>query len=253
MFSLRNLFHVSFLAKLITVVWLLYTSSPHPKHFALHIAYTCQHSYFPVKVQLTLKDCLKPTLMCFIKWNLGCGGRSPGRSYLTSETSVTSSWSCNKQIGGLLCSRKLRVAHFSKSMLQGVYTRKPHTQESWPPSGFSFAEWEGQVPQWFYKHSTDGQEKLLVTMWRKQSRKIICSLPSLGLLHFPTSLHGQTEQGNRHSKRTLSLGLLKHNSGLRAVALHTTLLVKSVSISCELGWHGKGFYKCYPYKLNLAS
>lgn len=142
MFSLRNLFHVSFLAKLITVVWLLYTSSPHPKHFALHIAYTCQHSYFPVKVQLTLKDCLKPTLMCFIKWNLGCGGRSPGRSSLTSETSVTSSWSCNKQIGGLLCSRKLRVAHFSKSMLQGVYTRKPHTQESWPPSGFSFAEWE---------------------------------------------------------------------------------------------------------------
>lgn len=145
MFSLRNLFHVSFLAKLITVVWLLYTSSPHPKHFALHIACTCQHSYFPVKVQLTLKDCLKLTLMCFIKWNLGCGGRSPGRSCLTSETSVTSSRSWNKQIGGLLCSCKLRVAHFSKSMLQGVYTRKPHTKENWPPSGFSFAEWEGQV------------------------------------------------------------------------------------------------------------
>lgn len=124
------------------MVWLLYTSSPHPKHFALHIAYTCQHSYFPAKVQLTLKDCLKHTLMCFIKWNFGCGGRSPGRSCLTSETSVTSSSSWNKQIGGLLCSCKLRAAHFGKRMLQGVYIGKPHTQENWPPPRFSFAEWE---------------------------------------------------------------------------------------------------------------
>lgn len=116
-FLLRNLFHVSFLAKLITVVWLLYTSSPHPKHFALHIAYTCQHSYFPVKVQLTLKNCLKLTLMCFIKWNSGYWGRSPRRLCPTSETSVKSIWSWNKQIGGLLCSCKLSSAHFSQSML----------------------------------------------------------------------------------------------------------------------------------------
>lgn len=126
MFSLRNLFQVSLLAKLITVVWLLYTSSPHPKHFALHIAYTCQHSYFPVKVQLTLKDCLKPSLTCFIKWNVGCRGRSPGRLCLTSETSDKCSWSWNKPIGGLSFSWKSGSAHCSKSTCWNEsYIRKP--------------------------------------------------------------------------------------------------------------------------------
>lgn len=160
MFSLRNLFHVSFLAKLITVVWLLYTSSPHPKHFALHIVYTCQHSYFPVKVQLTLKDCLKPTLMCFIMWNIGCRGRSPGRLCLTSETSVKSIWSWNKQIGGLLCSCELGFAHFSKSALQGaLHQETPHAgmlSSLW----ILFCRMGGPHPAWFYRHSADAREKL---------------------------------------------------------------------------------------------
>lgn len=252
MFSLRSLFHVSFLAKLITVVWLLYTSSPHPKHFALHIAYTCQHSYFPVKVQLTLKDCLKPTLMCFIKWNLGCGGRSPGRSRLTSETSATSSWSWNKQIGGLLCSCKLGAAHFSKSTLQGVYTRKPHTQESWPPSGFSFAEWEGQVLQDF----TD------TPLMARKSYSCLCEENKAGKLYVhyhlcvcftcPPACTVRLNEMTGTVKGHLLWGFWS-SFGLRAVAFHKTLLVKSVSISCELGWPGKGFYKCHPYKMNLAS
>lgn len=212
MFSLRNLFHVSLLAKLITVVWLLYTSSPHPKHFALHIAYTCQHSYFPVKVQLTLKDCLKPTLMCFIKWNLGCWGRSPGRLCLTSETSVKSSWSWNKQIGGLLCSCKLGFAHFS---CKEFYTRNPPPPppENWSPSGFSFAEWEGHVlrdftdtqlmPMKSYQCLCEGNEaeKLYV-----HSHLWVC---------FTFSLAGTVRLSGvpgTHSRKTLSLGF-----GLRAI------------------------------------
>lgn len=182
--------------------------------------------------------------MCFIKWNLGCGGRLPGRSCLTSETSVTSSWSWNKQIGGLLCSCRLSVAHFSKSMLQGVYTRKPHTKENWPPSGFSFAEWEGQV----LHDSTD------TSLMERKSYSCLCEGNKAGKLYVHYYLTFSPAHTVRLSeetgtvKRTLSQGFLKHSSGLRAVALHKTLLVKSDSISCELGWHGKDFCKCYLYK-----
>lgn len=166
MFSLRNLFYVSFLAKLITVVWLLYTSSPHPKHFALHIAYTCQHSYFPVKVQLTLKGCLKPTWTCFIKWNLGCWGRSPARLCLASETSDKSSWSRNKQIGGLLCSCKPGSAHFSKSARWNQFhTRKPYAGELTSLWILSYRV-EGPHPAWLYTCKADAQEKLSTSILR---------------------------------------------------------------------------------------
>lgn len=166
MFSLRNLFYVSFLAKLITVVWLLYTSSPHPKHFALHIVYTCQHSYFPVKVQLTLKGCLKPTLTCFIKWNFGCWGRSPGRLCLTSETSDKCSWSRNKQIGGLLWSWKPGFAHFSKSTRWNQFrTRKPQAGELTSLWIRSYRV-EGPHLAQLYTRTADAQEKLSMSILR---------------------------------------------------------------------------------------
>lgn len=229
MFSLRNLFHVSFLAKLITVVWLLYASSPHPKHFALHIAYTCQHSYFPVKVQLTLQDCLKPTLMCFIKWNLGCWGRSPGRLCLTSETSVKSSWSWNKQIGGLSCSCKLGFAHSSKRTLQGVWHQEtPHT-------GKLTSLWilscrvGGPCPAQFYTQLMTGKsycclcEGNKAEKWYTYSHLWVC---------FTFSLAGTVRLSRvtgTHSRKTRSLGFSNGNSGLRPIALHRTLLVKSAS------------------------
>ena len=136
--------------------------------------------------------------MCFIKWNLGCWGRSPGRLCLTSETSVKSSWAWNKQVGGLLCSCKLSFAHSSKSRLRGVLHQET------PQAGELMSLWillcrvEGTCPARFYRHSAGAREKL--SMWRYQSRKSTCSLPSLGLLYFLTSWHSQTELGNWHTQ-----------------------------------------------------
>lgn len=163
MFLLRNLFQVSLLAKLITVVWLLYTSSPHPKHFALHIAYTCQHSYFPVKVQLTLKDCLKPSLTCFIKWNVGCRGRSPGRLCLTSETSDKSSWSWNEPIGVAFHLAGSLVLHTSANARTetSLTSGNPYAWGSWPPSGFSLSIGHYELNQLLYGLDVHGKEDFL--------------------------------------------------------------------------------------------
>lgn len=127
------------------MVWLLYTSSPHPEHFALHVANTCQHSYFPMKVQLTLEDCLKPTLMCFTKWNLGCwGGHLEGCASPLKLQLNPADLGTNKLVA--FYGATSSVLHTSvKVCCKAFYTRKSHMQENWPPSGFLFAGWEDHV------------------------------------------------------------------------------------------------------------